>query len=155
PFQAFKTSDGNVFVAAFHDALWKKLCVALGKPELGDDARFTTAADRTRNRAALLAAIEPAFAKRTSTDWVDTLEAAGVPVGRINTMEEVFQHPQLKHNGMVVEMTHPVAGPIKVLKHPVHMSANPASIRTPPPLLGEHNAEILGQLGYDAAAIER
>jgi len=154
PFQAFATSDGHVFIAAFHDTLWKKLCAALGRPELPGDPRFATGAERSRHRAALLAILEPILATRTAAQWVEILESAGVPVGRINSLADVFQHPQILHNGMVVDMTHPVAGPIKVLRHPLRMSENPASIRTPPPLLGEHTAEVLGRLGYDAADIE-
>lgn len=155
PFQAFATSDGHVFIAAFHDALWKKLCKALGRPDLPDDARFAGPADRSANRAPLLAILEPLLAAQSSDHWVATLERAGVPVGRINTLADVFEHPQLKHNGMVVDIDHPVAGPLKLLNHPLRMSANPASVRTPPPLLGEHNAEVLGSLGYDAGGIER
>ncbi len=155
PFQAFATTDGHVFIAAFHDALWKKLCVSLGRPDLPDDPRFASGAARSRNRAELLAMVEPILAAQPSAHWIETLEAAGVPVGRINSLAEVFTHPQLLHNGMVAEITHPVAGPIKVLNHPLRMSANPASVRTPPPLLGEHTDEVLGQLGYDDTAIAR
>ena len=155
PFQAFATADSHVFIAAFHDALWKKLCIALGRPELPADPRFASGAERSRNRVELLAILEPILATRSSAHWVETLEAAGVPVGRINSLADVFEHPQLKHNGMLVDMTHPVAGPIKVLKHPLRMSANPSSIRTPPPLLGEHTDDILGRLGLDAAAIAK
>ena len=155
PFQSFATADGHVFIAAFHDALWKKLCATLVVPELAADPRFTDTAGRSRNRSELLAVIEPLLAAQSSAHWVATLEAAGVPVGRINSMADVFEHPQLKHDGMVVDMTHPVAGDIKVLNNPLRMSANPASVRTPPPLLGEHSDDVLVSLGFNAEGIAR
>lgn len=155
PFQAFGTADGHVFIAAFHDDLWRKLCAVLGVAPMATDERFATGVVRSRNREALLAQIEPIIAARPSAHWVAALQAVGIPVGRINDMADVFQHPQLKHNGMVVEMQHPVAGNIRLLNHPVKLSANPSSIRLPPPLLGEHNAEVLSALGYDVPGIER
>jgi len=155
PFQSFVTADGHVFIAAFHDALWKKLCTTLGVPELAADQRFVNTAGRSQHRADLLAVIEPLLAAQSSAHWVATLEAAGVPVGRINSMADVFEHPQLKHNGMVVDMTHPVAGDIKVLNNPLRMSANPASVRTPPPLLGQHSDDVLVSLGFNAEGIAR
>ena len=155
PFQSFATADGHVFIAAFHDALWKKLCATLGVSPLASDPRFADTAGRSRNRTELLGVIEPLLAAQSSAHWVATLEVAGVPVGRINSMADVFEHPQLLHNGMVVDMKHPVAGDIKVLNNPLRMSANPASVRTPPPLLGQHSDAVLVSLGFNAEGIAR
>jgi len=155
PFQAFATSDGHVFIAAFHDALFRKLCEGIERPELAQDARYLTGTGRNDNRTNLIPEIEAAMRTRTSHEWVTHLQALGIPIGRINNLAEVFEHPQVKHNRMVVEMKHPVAGNIRLLNNPLHLSATPASVRTPPPVLGEHTAEVLADLGYANEAIAR
>ena len=153
PFQNFVTRDGHVFVAAFHDALYRKLCECLGRPELARHPDYVDNAARSRNRAALLAILEPVFATRGSDEWIATLEPLGIPVGRVNTLGDLEDHPQVRHNRMVVEQDHPVAGKVKSIANPLRFSATPAELRTPPPTLGEHTAAVLSDLGIDAAAL--
>jgi crotonobetainyl-CoA:carnitine CoA-transferase CaiB-like acyl-CoA transferase len=154
PFQNFATSDGFVFVAAFHDALYRKLCTALGRADLATHADYLDNTGRSRNRVALLAELEPIFATRTSAQWVALLEPSGMPIGRVNDLADVFEHPQVKHNGMVVEMDHPVAGKIRLLNNPLRFSEDPVQLHSPPPLLGQHTGEVLARLGYAEGDLE-
>ncbi len=154
PFQNFATSDGFVFVAAFHDALYRKLCTALGRADLATHPDYLDNTGRSRNRVALLAELEPIFATRTSAQWVALLEPSGMPIGRVNDLADVFEHPQVKHNGMVVEMDHPVAGKIRLLNNPLRFSEDPVQLHSPPPLLGQHTGEVLARLGYAEGDLE-
>ena len=154
PFQNFATSDGFVFVAAFHDALYRKLCTALGRADLATHPDYLDNTGRSRNRVALLAELEPIFTTRTSAQWVALLEPSGMPIGRVNDLADVFEHPQVKHNGMVVEMDHPVAGKIRLLNNPLRFSEDPVQLHSPPPLLGQHTGEVLARLGYAEGDLE-
>jgi crotonobetainyl-CoA:carnitine CoA-transferase CaiB-like acyl-CoA transferase len=155
PFQNFATLDGHVFIAAFHDALFRKLCEALGRADLAAHADYQTNAGRGTHRKALLAVIEPLIAARTSDHWITLLEPTGIPIGRINDLAAVFEHPQVLHNDMLVHMEHPVAGPIKVVNNPLRFSANPTAMRSAPPLLGQHTDEVLATLGIEGAELAR
>lgn len=153
PFQNFATRDGHVFVAAFHDALYRKLCERLGRPELARDPDYIDNVGRSRNRAALLAILAPIFATRTSEEWIAELDPVGIPIGRVNNLAEVFRHPHALHNGMVLEQEHPVAGTVRTIANPLRLSDTPAVAHSPPPLLGQHTDAVLAGLGFDAARI--
>jgi len=153
PTSAYRTADGHINVAASGTVMWRRLCEAIGRPGLIDDARFARADDRAANRAALAAEIEAALAADTSAAWVDRLNAAGVPCGPILRMDEVFADPQVRHLGAAASVEHPRLGPLSLLNQAVRMSRTPASLATATPERGEHTDEVLRELGLDDAAI--
>lgn len=146
PYQALATSDGYVTVGANNERLWRRLCAALEVEGLVEDPRFSTNAGRMKHRAELEAALEERLAAGTTAEWVSTLLEAGVPAGPIQDYEYVLDHdPHVKERGMVEYFDHPVEGRVPVLASPIRLSATPTTVRRPPPLLGEHNAELRGQ----------
>jgi crotonobetainyl-CoA:carnitine CoA-transferase CaiB-like acyl-CoA transferase len=153
PYQALRTRDGHVTVAGNNQRLWRALCTAIGVGELADDPRFATNDDRMANRPALVAELEARLRTRDTDDWVRILREAGVPVGPINDYREVFEDPHTHAREMVVEMEHPVEGTVRGLGIPVKLSDTPGRIRRAAPLLGEHTAEVLRELGYEDAEI--
>jgi crotonobetainyl-CoA:carnitine CoA-transferase CaiB-like acyl-CoA transferase len=148
PYQALRTRDGHVTVAGNNERLWARLCTAIGREDLIEDPRFATNQDRMVNRAALVAELESALAHRDTAQWVQALLDARVPVGPINDYEQVLADPHTRAREMVVEMEHPVEGTVRGLGIPVKLSETPGRIRRAAPLLGEHTAEILRELGY-------
>lgn len=146
PFESFTASDGYVIVGAGNDRLWNKLCSLLGKPELAYDARFDTNANRTKNVRELKVILDGIFQAKTIDEWLQALEAAGIPCAPINTVDKVVNDPQVKARDMIVEIEHPLAGKLHIPGIPIKMSATPGSIDTPAPLLGQHTFEILNEL---------
>jgi formyl-CoA transferase len=144
PSQVFKAADGWFILAAGNDTQFAKLCSAAGHPELCRDARFATNGARVRHRAALIPVLEGWFASRPVSYWVDALMRAGVPCGPIYGIDQVFEDPQVRARGMRIELPHPTAGQVAMTANPIRLSATPLEYRLAPPLLGEHNAEILG-----------
>jgi formyl-CoA transferase len=152
PYQAFRTSDGFITLAALTQTQWRNLCTALECDALADDPRFETNAARVANRPALVHEIERALAARTTEDWVDRILAAGVPAGPIYDFAHVFADPHTQARRMIEDVEHPVAGTVHTLGFPLKMSDTPPAVRRAPPLLGEHSAEILRELGMDGDA---
>lgn len=154
PYQAFPTADGFVMVAVGNDSLWRRFATALGREDLVADARFATNPSRVAHRAELIPVLENELRRATTEEWVARLDAAGVPVGPIQTVGQALEDPQVLARGMVAEVEHPEAGRLKVVNCPVRLTRTPASVRTPPPLLGQHSDEILSGLGFSRSDIE-
>ena len=154
PYQAFATADGNLVVAIGNDTQFVRFCEVIGMPEVPLDPRFENNVERVRNRDKLVPLLAEAMARRGSREWLEVLEAAGLPCGPINTLEQVFSHPQVTARDMKIEMAHPLSGTVTLVGSPLKLSASPVAYRLAPPLLGEHTDGILGELGYTAADIE-
>jgi len=154
PYQTFKTADGDVILACGNDNLFRKFCEVAKCTELAADPRFATNGKRVENRAEITGILDAIFAKRTTRDWVEALEAAGVPNGPINNLEQVFAEPQAVARGLRLEMQHPLAGRISLIRSPMRFSETTIEHSVPPPLLGEHTDAILrGLLGKSDAEI--
>jgi crotonobetainyl-CoA:carnitine CoA-transferase CaiB-like acyl-CoA transferase len=156
PYQPFKASDGEVIVACGNDNLFRKFCEAAGRPELAQDPRFASNGKRVENRAEMTRVIQEFFGKRSTAEWLERLEAAGVPNGPINNLAQVFEEPQVKARGVKIELEHKAAGKLPLVASPMRFSGTPLEYRLPPPLLGEHTEEVLRDLlGKSAAEIEQ
>jgi crotonobetainyl-CoA:carnitine CoA-transferase CaiB-like acyl-CoA transferase len=155
PYETFRTSDGEIAVGIGSERQWPRFCKALGVPELATDPRFATNGDRVERRADLVPLLAARLATATSAEWLALLDAADVPAGPLLDVLEAFGTPQARAVNARVPMAHPALGAVDQVRSPFDFSITPTSIRTPPPLLGEHSDEILSELGYDAAAIAR
>ena len=154
PYQPFRTKDGDVIVACGNDNLYRKLCDAAGCPELVADARFATNGKRVENRVELTRLLQEIFGRRTTKEWVEVLEAAGVPNGPINNVAQVYEEPQVKARGIRVELDHPAAGKLPTVASPMRFSATPVEYKLAPPTLGQHTDDVLrGVLGMGESEI--
>jgi len=153
PFQAFATRDGWIYVAVWIERLWKPFCVAIGQPDLADDPRFVSTAERVRHRAELTAILEPIFRTRTLGEWMAALEAHDVLCAPVNRYPDLADDPQIRASGLIVEESHPRAGAFRTLAPAVTFTATPGSLRTPAPALGEHTDAVLGELGLGPGEI--
>ena len=150
PYQTFQTSDGWIIVAVGNDGQFRKFVEAGGRAELADDERFATNPSRVRHRDTLVPILAEMVKTRGKADWIGTLEAAGVPCGPINDLDEVFDNEQVVARGMQVSLPHPCGADVKLVRNPIRMSATPPDARTAPPLLGAQTEDVLrDMLGYD------
>jgi crotonobetainyl-CoA:carnitine CoA-transferase CaiB-like acyl-CoA transferase len=143
PYQTFAASDGHLILACGNDGQFRALCGALGLPELALDARFAENSGRSVNRVALLPILEAAFRTHTRDEWIDALEACGVPCGPINDVGQAFDTDQARHREAVREIAHAVAGVAPTVASPLRLSATPVQYNQAPPMLGEHTVAIL------------
>jgi formyl-CoA transferase len=154
PYQTFACADGHIIVAAGNDGQYRKFVEAGGRPELALDPRFATNPLRVQNRDTLVPLLAAMAATKKRDEWIDLLEAQGVPCGPINDVGDVFENPQVKAREVAIELPHPVAGKVKLVRSPMKMSATPATSDKAPPLLGQHTAEVLREvLGKSDAEI--
>ena len=155
PYETFEGSDGEFVIAIGNDDQWRRLCTSIGQPELSVDERFAT----NRNRVAHYETLRPLLAGilvgRTRAEWVQALRTAGVPCGSVRDVGEVLADPHLDAREMVQIVEHAVAGAVRVTGVPIKLSDTPGSVRTPPPLLGQHTREILARdAGFSPAAVD-
>lgn len=155
PYQAFATADGYLMLAVGNDRQFASFCGVAGKPELVADEHYRTNAGRVANRGALIPEIDRLCRQKTTRQWLDALAPVGVPCGPINNLAEVFDEPQVKHRKMRFDLPHPQGGQVPQVRNPVLYSRTNLEYRDPPPLLGQHTAEVLGQeLGVTASEFE-
>jgi crotonobetainyl-CoA:carnitine CoA-transferase CaiB-like acyl-CoA transferase len=154
PYQTFRTRDGAIILACGNDNLFRRFCDVAQRPDLASDPRYATNGQRVVNRAALTEELERVFAARSTHDWVEALEGAGVPNGPINDLAQVFAEPQVIARGMKVEVAHPSAGKVAMVASPMRFSATPIEYTVPPPTLGQHTDGVLArELGMSADEI--
>jgi formyl-CoA transferase len=154
PYQTFKTADGALILACGNDNLFNKFCDVAGCAHLASDPRFSTNGERVNNRGEITRLLSEIFLKRPTREWVELLDAAGVANGPINTIEKVFEEPQVQARGMKIELPHAVAGKVALVASPMKFSGTPIKHEMPPPALGQHTNEILrAVLKKDAAEI--
>jgi formyl-CoA transferase len=147
PYEVFPTRDGHIILAVGNDGQYAAFCRVAGRPELADDPRFRANPDRVKNRAVLAPIVSEIMGTRTKQEWMDALEAAGVPCGPINNYAEVFENEQVRHRGLRVDIPHPL-GAVPTVASPMRFSATPVQYNMPPPRLGQHTREVLsGVLG--------
>jgi crotonobetainyl-CoA:carnitine CoA-transferase CaiB-like acyl-CoA transferase len=155
PYETFRTADGEIAIGVGSERQWPRFCAAIGQPELAFDPRFESNGDRVTHREALLPILAAAIARRRTTEWLAAFEAAEVPSGPILEILDAFDTPAARALESRVPLRHAALGDVDQVAPPFHLSATPASIRRPPPLLGEQTAEILAELGYEPAEVER
>ncbi|MFO1167455.1 MAG: CoA transferase [Rhodoblastus sp.] len=153
PMGVFPAADGLINIAAAGEEMWRKLCAELGLDRIVDDSRFADGARRSRNRAALYEIIAETTGARPAQEWIERLNAVGVPCGPINTIDKVFADPQVQALGIAQSVAHPELGKTTLVGQPVELSRTPATIETPTPAHGAHTADVLREIGYDAQEI--
>ncbi|MCA9997680.1 MAG: CoA transferase [Anaerolineales bacterium] len=153
PYETFPTADGHIAVGIGSDEQYRRLCRAIGRPDLADDPQYASNADRVTRRVALIGEMQKTFREEETAVWHDRILAAKIPVSPINDIPTILNDPQIAARQMVQEVEHPTAGPIKLLGPVAKLSETPATIRTAPPVLGADTDEILARLGYDVDAI--
>lgn len=153
PMGVYATRDGHINLGVGAEGHWRSFCGVLGRPELASDPRYDSVEKRYAARPQLRILLEEIMSAQDSAYWLDACEKASVPAGPIYSVDAMFDDPQVQHLGIAQPVTHPVLGDIRVIGEPVGLSRTPASVVSPTPDAGEHNDEILAELGYDAAAI--
>ncbi len=149
PYEAFQAKDKGFVVGAANQRQWEKLAETVSDGSLKTDPRFLTNQDRVKNRTELVETLNTLFSQKNARDWLEIFQEAGLPCGPINTLPDVFVHPQIQPRELVINTNHKSAGSIPLTGFPYKLSRTPAEIQHAPPLLGEHNLDILtGVLGY-------
>lgn len=154
PYESFETSDGYVIFAVGNQRLWETFVKALDREDLNEDPRFADMKSRNQHPAELKEILEKITREKTTEEWVQVMESAGVPCGRIRTIDQVLSDPHVDIREMVVEKEHPKAGMIKLTGVPTKLSLTPGEVSSPPPTLGQHTEEILKSIGFSETNIE-
>jgi formyl-CoA transferase len=154
PMGCFATADGHVNVAGPSGRLWRRFCEVIGAPDLLEDPDYASASLRSRNRAELNARIEKVLSTRTTGEWVAELNAAGVPAGPVNTIDQVFADPQVEHLGLATPVEHARLGTLSVIRNALTMTGvETSTVRSASPDLGEHTDAVLAEAGLGAEEI--
>jgi len=146
PWQAFSAKDGYVVIATREENFWRKLCELLEDPALADDPRFVSNANRVKHKDILVPRLETIFRRRTVSDWLERLRAAGVPAAPVNHFDRAFAEPPVAEREMIVEYDHPDVGKVRLPGNPVKVSGMPGTISKPAPRLGEHTDQVLREV---------
>ena len=155
PYEAVQGKEGDWFILGVgSDNVWRSFCQVIERPDLATDPRFAQNANRVHHYEELMPLVREIIRQRTVDDWLPVLRAAGVPAGRINTIDQALSDEHLIERGIIVELEHPALGMIKSIATPIHMSETPLNYRLPPPRLGEHTDAVLSELGYDHNRIQ-
>jgi formyl-CoA transferase len=149
PYEPLRARDGRLIVAVANPGLWTRFCAAIERPDLRDDPRFRTNTDRVAHRAELKHELEQTFQQFTVDELSARLEAADVPCGRVRSMREAIEHPQVEARGLLIAQAHDALGRVETLAPVVKLSRTPAEVRLPPPALGEHTAQLVAELGME------
>ena len=155
PYQTFHTRTRDIALAVGSEKLWKIFCPVIGHPELATDPRFRTNPDRIRNAPALIEILQAILLERSYEEWEALMLEHGIPVGAINDIATLVEHPQVKARGSLVEMDHPRAGKVRIVGVPMRLSRTPGKVRTPSPKLGEHTVQVMREfMGMSDARIQ-
>jgi crotonobetainyl-CoA:carnitine CoA-transferase CaiB-like acyl-CoA transferase len=146
PYEVFRARDRWLTLGALNQRQWENLCAVVDREKIISDPRFVSNQDRVTNRAELAEVLNEAFAANDARYWIEQLHQVGIPSGVINSIEDVFNHPQAEHRDLKIELEHPTAGTLQFPGYPYKFSDTPAEAHRPPPLLGEHTDEILEEL---------
>jgi crotonobetainyl-CoA:carnitine CoA-transferase CaiB-like acyl-CoA transferase len=150
PYQAYRCGGGDyLYVAIINDKFWLALCAALDRPDLARHPDFATNPDRTARRVQLAEMLEPVFGQRDRDHWLAVLSEHGVPCGPVNTLSEALTDPQIQHNRLLQSVHHPVVGELSTVGVPMRFDGQRPGVRSAPPLLGEHTAAVLSELGIE------
>lgn len=154
PTGVYQSSDGYFTLSTVGNDSYQRLCKAIGAPELATDPRFLDAKLREKNRQVMNAAIDAATRHKSAAEWVEILNAAGVPAGPIYKLDEMFRDPQVQETGIVQPLDHPKLGRVDILGQPIGLSRTPAAFRRAPPELGQHTREVLAEAGFTSGEID-
>ncbi len=154
PYQTFETKDGWINIGAANQRNWERLLDCLDAPELGEDPRFSENTSRMANLDTLVEVLTVYFKKRSTAEWLEALEEAGLPAGPVFSISEMLQDPQTIARDMVPETQHPIAGPVQTIGLPVKLSGTPGGVVRPAPQFGQHSHEVLQELGYSVEEID-
>jgi len=156
PYQTFPAADGDIILTIGNDDQFARFCEVAGRPEWAGDERYATNAARVANRDTLIPALRQTTVMKTTAEWLRLLEEAGVPGGPVNTIEQVFQDPQVRHRGLRIDLSHPLTPSVPLVGSPLRLSRSPVRYASAPPLLGEHTERVLADLlGLDADHVAR
>jgi formyl-CoA transferase len=153
PYQAFEAADGPIMIGVANDNLWRKFCAVAGLGAIADDPKFRTNADRVARRKETIDHVQSAIAQHSVAHWNDTLAAAGVPCAPINSIAQLLGHPHTQASGIIVEYEHQTAGRLKAVGHPVLIDGAERQAGLPPPMLGQHTDDVLGEMGLSSETI--